>query len=125
MRGFEFYRAIEDPFAKAAFMMFMVSEVHPFLDGNGRVARVMMNAELVKTQQTKIVIPTVFRTDYLGALRQLTRRRLPDTYIRMLQRAQLFSATLIGENVEVMQGVLTKSNAFEEGDDYILRIVTP
>lgn len=106
-------------------MMFMVSEVHPFLDGNGRVARVMMNAELVKTQQTKIVIPTVFRTDYLGALRQLTRRRLPDTYIRMLQRAQLFSATLIGENVEVMQGVLTKSNAFEEGDDYILRIVTP
>jgi len=125
IRGFEFYRAIEDPFAKAAFMMFMVSEVHPFLDGNGRVARVMMNAELVKAQQTKIIIPTVFRTDYLGALRQLTRRRLPDTYIRMLQRAQLFSATLIGENVEVMQDVLTKSNAFEEGDDYILRIVAP
>ena len=30
------------------FMMFMISEIHPFLDGNGRLARVMMNAELVK-----------------------------------------------------------------------------
>ena len=28
-------------------MMFLVSEVHPFVDGNGRIARIMMNAELV------------------------------------------------------------------------------
>jgi Fic family protein len=26
-------------------MMFLVSEVHPFTDGNGRVGRVLMNAE--------------------------------------------------------------------------------
>ncbi len=35
-----------EPFAKAICMMFLVSEVHPFNDGNGRVARVTMNAEL-------------------------------------------------------------------------------
>ncbi|GAI76162.1 unnamed protein product, partial [marine sediment metagenome] len=29
-------------------IMFVISEIHPFLDGNGRIARVMMNAELVK-----------------------------------------------------------------------------
>jgi Fic family protein len=28
-------------------MMFLVCEVHPFDDANGRLARVMMNAELV------------------------------------------------------------------------------
>ena len=28
-------------------MMFMMSEVHPFDDGNGRLARLMMNTELV------------------------------------------------------------------------------
>lgn len=125
VQGFDFYRALTHPFAKAAFMMFMVSEVHPFLDGNGRLARVMMNAELVHSSQTKIIIPTVYREDYLGALRQLTRRQQPDTFIRMLQRAQLFSAALIGENMDTMQELLEASNAFKEGDEHILRIVTP
>lgn len=125
IRGFDFYCALNDPFAKAAYMMFMVSEVHPFLDGNGRLARVMMNAELVAAGQTKIIIPTVYREDYLGALRQLTRRNQPDTFIRMLQRAQNFSATLTGENMDTMHRMLEASNAFKEGDEYILRIQTP
>jgi len=33
-KGFEFYKALDSPSAKAAFMMFLVSEVHPFNDGN-------------------------------------------------------------------------------------------
>lgn len=122
IRGFDFYRGLTDPFAKAAFMMFMISEVHPFSDGNGRLARVMMNAELVKHGQTKIIIPTVFREDYIGALRLLTRREQPDTYIRMLQRAQQFSATIIGEDLKVINAVLINSNAYKEGDDNILKI---
>jgi len=122
IRGFDFYRALNHPFAKAAYMMFMVSEVHPFLDGNGRLARVMMNAELTAAGQTKIIIPTVFREDYLGALRQLTRRHEPDTFIRMLQRAQRFSATITGEDMDAMQRALEASNAFREGDEHILRI---
>lgn len=31
LRGFEIYRALESPIAKALFMMFLISEVHPFL----------------------------------------------------------------------------------------------
>jgi len=125
MRGFDFYRALKHPFAKAAYMMFMISEVHPFLDGNGRLARVMMNAELTAAGQTKVIIPTVYREDYLGALRQLTRRQQPDTFIRMLQRAQQFSATITGEDMDAMQQVLETSNAFKEGDEHILRIASP
>ncbi len=122
IRGFDFYHALKDPFAKAAYMMFMVSEVHPFLDGNGRLARVMMNAALTAAGQTKIIIPTVFREDYLGALRQLTRKQQPDTFIRMLQRAQRFSAIITGESMDTMQQILEESNAFREGDEHILRI---
>jgi hypothetical protein len=48
IKGFDYYQALTEPFAKAAYMMFLISEVHPFLDGNGRTARVMMNAELVR-----------------------------------------------------------------------------
>ena len=77
IKGFDFYQALTHPFAKAAYIMFLVSEVHPFLDGNGRIARVMMNAELVKQGQTKIIIPTVYRDDYIGAIRKLTRQEDP------------------------------------------------
>jgi Uncharacterized conserved protein len=124
-QAFDFYKGLKNPFAKAVYMMFMISEVHPFDDGNGRIARVMMNAELVSARQTKIIIPTVFREDYLGGLRGLTRRQEPDTYIRMLQRAQLFSSVLVGEDMAKMQEILEYSNAFKEGEDYILQFVDP
>jgi fido (protein-threonine AMPylation protein) len=35
-------------------MMFLISEVHPFADGNGRIARIMMNAELVAAGEERI-----------------------------------------------------------------------
>lgn len=123
IKGFDFYKVLTDPFAKAAYIMFMVSEVHPFLDGNGRIARVMMNAELVKAEQTRIIIPTVYRDDYLGALRRLTRQRDPLTYIKMLQRAQDFSATLKADTMEELESHLQLSNAFKEHDEAKLKII--
>ncbi|MFV7235319.1 Fic family protein [Flavobacterium sp. ZB4R12] len=123
IKGFDFYKALTDPFAKAAYIMFMVSEVHPFLDGNGRIARVMMNAELVKAEQTRIIIPTVYRDDYLGALRRLTRQQDPLAYIKMLQRAQDFSVTLKADNMEELELHLQISNAFKEHDEAKLKII--
>ena len=124
IKGFDYYQALQEPFAKAAYIMFMISEIHPFLDGNGRIARVMMNAELVKANQTRIIIPTVYRDDYLGALRRLTRNDDPAVYIRMLQRAQEFSATLVATEMEALENQLTKSNAFKEHDEAKLKIIT-
>ena len=125
IKGFDYYQALQEPFAKAAYIMFMISEIHPFLDGNGRIARVMMNAELVKVNQTRIIIPTVYRDDYLGALRRLTRNDNPTAYIRMLQRAQEFSATLIANNIDELESHLTLSNAFKEHDEAKLKIIDP
>ena len=114
IKGYDLYNALTDPFRKAAFVMFMISEVHPFLDGNGRVARIMMNAELVAAGRSKIMIPTVYRDDYLGALRRLSRRNDPDPYIRMLQRACEFSVTVHGDDIRLMQRHLLSCNAFLE-----------
>jgi len=122
VQSFDFYSALDHPFAKAAYIMFVISEVHPFLDGNGRVARVMMNAELVKERQAKIIIPTVFRDDYMGALKKLTKQRKCDTYIKMLQRAHEFSAKVYAEKMDDMQEYLTSCNAFIEDSDAILKI---
>lgn len=121
IKAFEYYQILQNPFAKAAYIMFIISEIHPFLDGNGRIARVMMNAELVKAQQTRIIIPTVYREDYLGALRKLTRNREPKNYIKMLQRAQEFSATLNASTMELLENQLIQSNSFKESDEAVLK----
>ncbi len=120
-RGFEFYQALEHPFARALFMIFMVSEVHPFADGNGRISRIMMNSELVAAEQSKIIIPTVFREDYLNALRRLTRRNDPSVLLRAMTRVRKFSANLTGDDFETTRRYLEQCNAFKDGDGYILR----
>lgn len=124
IKGFDYYRNLKEPFAKAAYLQFMISEVHPFLDGNGRIARVMMNAELVSAGQTRIIIPTVYREDYLGAVRQLSRQQSPGAYIRMLSRAQQFSATITGPDMDTMQHTLEASNAFMEPEQGKLNIIS-
>ena len=117
IKGYEYYQALDHPFARAVFMMFMISEVHPFLDGNGRMARVMMNAELVNSNQSKLIIPTVYREDYIGALRKLTRQADPHVYIHMMERAHAFSANVYGEDRDAMRIYLEHSNAFMEDDE--------
>jgi len=124
IQAFDFYKALEHPFSKATFMMFVLSEVHPFLDGNGRLARIMMNAELVKGGQSKIIIPTVFRDDYIGTLKKLTKQGDCVPYIRMLQRANEFSTTIYGDNINEMQDFLTQCNAFLEPTDGRLKIIS-
>ena len=119
-KGFEVYTALHHPFARAIFMLFMISEVHPFTDGNGRISRIMMNAELTAAGQSKIIIPTVFRTDYLAALRQLTRKENPEKIINAIKRVRLFSNKLRGEDFEAMRSYMERCNAFKEEDDYIL-----
>ena len=120
-KGYEYYQALEHPFSRALFMLFMVSEVHPFNDGNGRISRIMMNAELVAADQSKIIIPTVFREDYLNALRRLTRRGDPSVLIRAISRVRQFSANITGDDFETTREYLEKCNAFKDGDGYILR----
>lgn len=116
-KGFDWYTLLKDPFARAVYMMFLVSEVHPFLDGNGRIARVMMNAELSAKGLSKIIIPTVYREDYMGALRKLTRQQIADPYIRMMARAYEFSSTLKQDNLDEMEQYLEACDAFKEPNE--------
>jgi Fic family protein len=69
-------------------MMFMVSEVHPFNDGNGRVARVMMNAELAAAGQMRELIPIVYRSNYISSLRALSANTWPEPIIKTLAFAR-------------------------------------
>ncbi|MDQ6763250.1 MAG: Fic family protein [Bacteroidota bacterium] len=113
-KGFEWYALLQHPFAKAAYIMFLISEVHPFIDGNGRIARMMMNAELSSQNFSKIIVPNVYREDYMGALRKLTRKNDTDTYIRMLLKIYEFSSIIYGEDINQMEEYLKSCDAFME-----------
>jgi len=90
-RSFELYRALPDAFQRAVFLMFVISEVHPFVDGNGRVARITMNAELVAARERRILVPTIFRTNYLGGLKALSQNGVTQTLIRALDFLQRYA----------------------------------
>ena len=115
-RGFELCRSLETPFQRAVFTHFLVAEVHPFTDGNGRIARIMMNAELVAGGEERIVIPTVYRGNYLAAQRALTHNRAPEPLIRTLDYAQRWTAAMAWRTVETTAKDLAECNAFLEPD---------
>ena len=51
----------------------------------------MMNAELVTEGLSTIIIPTVYREDYITNLKSLSRQNAPERYVRMLYIAHKFS----------------------------------
>lgn len=127
-KGFDFYRRLASPFARAVFQMFLVSEVHPFDDGNGRIARVMLNAELVAAAEQRIIIPQVYRNNYLMALRALTVNQRADALIRTLDFAQRYTAALDYSRFEHARAMLEETNAFRdpaEADATGIRLTLP
>ena len=96
-------------------MMFMISEVHPFNYGNGRIARYRHDeSELVQTDQSRIIVPTVFREYYILALRKLTRHKDPLAYINVITKLHQFSDNLYGTDLTELKNYLSGCNAYEE-----------
>lgn len=58
------------PIEYAAMVHIIFVNIHPFADGNGRVARLLMNLALLQSGYNIVVIPPVVRTDYISALQE-------------------------------------------------------
>lgn len=52
----------------AAMVHALFVNIHPFIDGNGRVARLLMNLALLQAGYNITIIPPVVRADYIRAL---------------------------------------------------------
>lgn len=95
-------------------MMFLIAEVHPFSDGNGRCARIIMNAELVANDLARIIIPTIFRDNYLSALKALTHHSRPDALIRTLDFAQKYTSLIDWRDFKIAHNMLITTHAFQD-----------
>jgi Fic family protein len=127
-QGFDLYRQIDTAFGRAVFMMFLISEVHPFNDGNGRVGRIMMNGELVACGEQRIIIPIVYRNNYLSALRALSNSGYAEALIRTLDFAQKYTNSIDWLNFVEATDLLEKTNAFmnpTEADEKAIRLRLP
>lgn len=56
------------PVEFAAMLHALFVNIHPFIDGNGRVARLLMNLALLQAGYNITVIPPIVRADYIRAL---------------------------------------------------------
>ena len=117
VEGFRRLVDLSPGFARAAFELFLVSEVHPYDDGNGRVARAAMGAELTAVGQARIVIPIVFRNEYLAALRGLSREGRCDGYVRTLTYAWRWTAAMPWRDRATVDGFLVATNALVDSTD--------
>ena len=68
-RWIESERESMHPVHFAAMLHMKFVTIHPFVDGNGRVARLLMNTALIQDGYMLAVVPPLLRTGYLTAIR--------------------------------------------------------
>jgi hypothetical protein len=113
--GFQHIEALVHPLARAIMTMFVVAEVHPFLDGNGRTARLAMNCVLSAEQQGRIIIPTIYREDYLLPLKALSHNQDAAPLVASMTRIQRWSAAFdYKQDRQELRRAIERCNAFQE-----------
>nr|WP_306671445.1 Fic family protein [Endozoicomonas sp. ONNA2] len=94
-QGLEIGQQLSAGLKKAIFMQFLVSECHPFDDGNGRLSRIMMNAEMHSAGLHKLIMPTVHRDSYLNGLRQASQQGKFRALTKVFHQMHLYTASMI------------------------------
>lgn len=109
--GFATGSGLSDPFGRALYLHYLVSEVHPFADGNGRTSRLTMNAELESAGMIRIVIPTGYREDYLGTLRAASNDGHFAGMVSAFRHALRWTARMDFRSRETAEPLLEATNA--------------
>ena len=106
--------SVPEGMARAAFYAFLISEVHPFEDGNGRLSRLAMNAELSRVGLSRIIIPTLFHPQYVDCARVLTRQNDASGFVRSLAKMARWGNQFDYNSLDELIEALRKTNALEE-----------
>jgi len=81
------------PIELAAYAHRRLVDIHPFQDGNGRTARLLMNLILINQGYCIVSIPPVLRHDYIVALQQAQRERNPsdEAFVKLIAECEIES----------------------------------
>ena len=110
-QGFALQSTLPAGLPRAIYAMFLIAEVHPFVDGNGRVARILMNAELTAAGLCRVMVPLSYRDEYMSALRALSHNDHPTPLWRVLDRAQRWASRMTWTGHERVLELLRETNA--------------
>ena len=116
-QGFDAGAGLIDPFARAVYLGFIVSEVHPFDDGNGRIARITMNGELSRASEARIIIPTIYRNNYLSAMKAATHNANFASLIATLRFAQRYTARIDFTSRVTAEADFARTNALRDANE--------
>ena len=124
--GFLTSQGLDHPFARGLFIHAMLALVHPFDDGNGRSARIMMTKALVVGGQSRAVVPTVYRDDYIAGLRSLSATGAPQAgpLVRAMLRCQEVTTAIAPHDLDETLRVWATTHAFLE-DGRNARLTSP
>jgi hypothetical protein len=114
MEGSRLALSVPEGLARAIYYAFLVSEVHPFDDGNGRLSRLVMNSELTRVDACRIIVPTLYHPQYVDCARALTRGNDPTGFIQALANMARWCSEFDYENLDRLIAAMRASNAFEE-----------
>lgn len=106
--------SVPEGIARAIYYAFLVSEVHPFEDGNGRLSRLVMNAELTRVGASRIIVPTLYHPQYVDCARALTRKNQPEGFAASLAKMAKWCIQFDYSNLDTLIPELKKTNALEE-----------
>jgi Fic/DOC family len=112
--GSQLALTVPEGLARAIYYAFLVSEVHPFEDGNGRLSRLVMNSELTRVGMSRIIIPTLYHPQYVDCARVLTRGNEPNGFVNSLVKMANWSVQFDYRDLEALIAALKKANALEE-----------
>lgn len=103
-----------DPLEFAALAHFKLVDIHPFIDGNGRTARLLMNLILIRAGYPPAVILKVDRKKYFRCL-ELAHKKKLDTFYNFIARSAERSLDIYLKNLTP-----TTSTRKAEEEKYIL-----
>lgn len=103
-------RAAYHPVEFAALLHQRFVFIHPFKDGNGRVARLLMNTALIQSGFLPVIIPPILRADYISLLEKAHRDE--SSFVEFIAQRELESQK------DFMRMLHIQRPAFTEQDDH-------
>ena len=75
------------PIELASMIHILFVKIHPFIDGNGRTSRLLLNMELLKQGYPIVIIKNEHRAEYYNALDKAHTEEKYDDFIKIIEKA--------------------------------------